>query len=204
MFCQACGNQIEDGAKFCSKCGSSTTVENVQKTSLSMPIFVIRPVLIPWATILSVIPIQLFMTVWAGGFFGGFGMLAVEFLDINLPTWFTFVFFGALAFFGIPFLVYYAKKNTYSKTKYKFYADKLEYTEGFWTAENKTIKYKNITETYLRRGVIQKKYGIGTIILSAPATNNYQGVASSGIKILDIENPEKIYERVQLLIDKAT
>ena len=157
MFCKKCGNQIENGAKFCSKCGSSITIGNLQKTSpidLNMPIFIIRPVFIPWVTIVSVIPIQLFMTILAGGFLGGFVLFVVEFFNIifnnnlNLPIWFTFVFFGALVFFSIPFLTYYVKKKTYNKTKYKFYADRVEYTEGFWTAESKTIKYKNIIETY--------------------------------------------------------
>jgi membrane protein YdbS with pleckstrin-like domain len=205
MFCKKCGNQIENGAKFCSKCGSSITIGNLQKTSpidLNMPIFIIRPVFIPWVTIVSVIPIQLFMTILAGGFLGGFVLFVVEFFNIifnnnlNLPIWFTFVFFGALVFFSIPFLTYYVKKKTYNKTKYKFYADRVEYTEGFWTAESKTIKYKNIIESYLRKGIVQRKYGIGTIIFFI---NN-----NTGFKIVDVENPEEIYERIQLLIDKTT
>lgn len=36
MFCNKCGNQLEDGAKFCGKCGAP--VDNtVNKTSVSMP-----------------------------------------------------------------------------------------------------------------------------------------------------------------------
>jgi membrane protein YdbS with pleckstrin-like domain len=167
-----------------------------------MPIFIIRPVFIPWVTIVSVIPIQLFMTILAGGFLGGFVLFVVEFFNIifnnnlNLPIWFTFVFFGALVFFSIPFLTYYVKKKTYNKTKYKFYADRVEYTEGFWTAESKTIKYKNIIKSYLIKGIVQRKYGIGTIILIINNRTDFQ--------IIDIENPEEIYERIQLLIDKTT
>ena len=83
---------------------------------------------------------------------------------------------------------------------YKFYADRLEYAEGFWTAEKKTIKYDKITETNLKRGMVQKKYNLGSIILSTPATSNEQGKSNSGIKILDIEDAEEIYEKVQHLI----
>ena len=108
-----------------------------------------------------ILPIQLFMTVWAGGFFGGFGMLGVTAIGLNIPPWSTFAFFGALAFFGVPLLTYYAKKKTYAKTKYLFYSDRLEYAEGFWTAEKKSIKYKNITEANIRKGVIQKKIRTG-------------------------------------------
>jgi hypothetical protein len=74
--------------------------------------------------------------------------------EIAFAPLFPFFFFGGLFFFGIPVLVYFAKKKTYSKTEYKFYKDRLEYAEGFWTAEKKTIKYDNVTETTLRRGII--------------------------------------------------
>ena len=110
------------------------------------------------------------------------------------------MFFGALAFFGIPILVYFVKKKTYAKTKYLLYPDRLEYAEGFWTAENKTIKFKNITEANMRTGVIQKKYGLGSILLSTPATGIQQGTAKSGIRILDVENTKKIYDKILELI----
>lgn len=202
MFCIKCGNQLEDTASFCSKCGTATSKNNNGDVDIDLdtPVVTARPVFIPWVTIASVLPIQLFMTVWAGGFFGVFGMFGLAALGLNPPPWFTFVFFGALAFFGIPFITYYAGKKTYAQTEYKFYPDRLEYSEGFWTAENKTIKYKNVTETNLRKGIIQKKYGLGTIILSTPATGIQEGRAQSGIRISDIENTEEIYNKVQELI----
>ena len=80
-------------------------------------------------------------------------MIAVKALKLPLPPSFTFVFFWVLFFFfGIPLLVYFQKKKTYAKTEYKFYKDRLEYAEGFWTAEKKTVKYDKITETSMRRG----------------------------------------------------
>jgi len=141
------------------------------------------------------------MTVWGAGFFGGFGMFAVKGLGLPLPPWFTFVFFGCLFFFGIPLLVYTAKKRTYAQTEYRFFRNRLEYAEGFWTAENKTIKYDKITETAMRRGIIQRKYGLGTIFLATPATGFQQGRAMSGIRIRDVEEPEKVYEAVEKLIE---
>jgi membrane protein YdbS with pleckstrin-like domain len=202
MFCKECGNKVDSTAKFCSRCGTSISKKAGAQVNadLHTPIVTARPVFIPWVTIASVIPIQLFMTVWAGGFFGGFGMFGLKALGLDLPPWVTFVFFGALAFFAIPLITYYAKKKTYAKTEYKFYPDRLEYAEGFWTVENKTIKYKNITETNMRKGIIQKNYGLGTIILSTPATGSERGRASSGIRISDIENTEEIYNQVQSLI----
>ena len=204
MYCSECGNKIEVGVKFCPNCGASTQASSTRPDTMAYsgePIITAKPVFVGWVTMASVIPIQLFMTVWAGGFFGGFGMFGAQAIGLNLPSWFTFVFFGALAFFGIPTLVYFIKKKTYQKTEYKFYIDKLEYVEGFWTAENKVIKYKNITEANMRKGIIQKQYGLGTIILSTPATGSSNGRARSGIRIADIENTEAIYEEILKLLD---
>lgn len=204
MFCKECGTKIDDDAKFCSNCGTSTSLVETEKKATydsGLPLITARPVFIPWVTIASVIPIQIFMTIWAGGFFGGFSMFGIEALGLDLPTWFPFVFFASLAFFGIPFLTYYAKKKTYEKTEYKFFSDRLEFAEGFWTVENKTVKYRNVTEANLRKGVIQKKYGLGTIILSTPASGFSQGRAWSGIRIADIENPDQVYNKILQLID---
>lgn len=205
MFCSKCGKEMADDAKFCANCGvsvSSAKVEAAQEPDTGEPLLILRPRFIGWVTALSVLPIQIFMTVWGASFCGGFGLLAVKALGLPLPPWFTFVFFGCLFFFGIPFVVYTAKKRTYAQTEYRFFRNRLEYAEGFWTAENKTIKYDKVTETAMRRGIIQRKYGLGTIFLATPATGFQQGRAMSGIRIRDIEEPEKVYEAVEKLIEK--
>lgn len=205
MFCSKCGKELADGARFCASCGAPVSgTQNVatQEADTGEPLLVLRPHFIGWVTALSVLPIQLFMTVWGAGFLGGFGLFAVQGLGLPLPPWFTFVFFGCLFFLGIPLLVYTAKKRTYAQTEYRFFRNRLEYAEGFWTAENKTIKYDKVTETAMRRGIIQRKYGVGTIFLATPATGFQQGRARSGIQIRDVEEPEKVYGMVEKLIGK--
>ncbi|MFP4191239.1 MAG: PH domain-containing protein [Candidatus Hydrogenedentota bacterium] len=205
MFCSACGTKMADDASFCSSCGaalSGAQSTQAHEPDTGEPLLVLQPRFIGWVTALSVLPIQLFMTVWGAGFLGGFGMFAVDALGLPLPPWFTFVFFGCLFFFGIPLLVYTAKKKTYAETEYRFFKDRLEYAEGFWTAENKTINYDKVTETAMRRGVIQRKYGLGTIFLATPATGFQQGQTASGIQIRDVEEPEEVYAAIQKLIGK--
>ena len=203
MFCSECGSEMADEARFCASCGTARAGSGSQAKcgpDTGEPLLVLRPKFIGWVTALSVLPIQLFMTVWGAGFCGGFGTFAVKGLGLPLPPWFTFVFFGCVFFFGIPLLVYTAKKRTYAQTEYRFYRDRLEYAEGFWTAESKTIKYDKVTETAMRRGVIQRKHGLGTIFLATPATGFQQGRTTSGIRIRDVEEPEKVYETVERLI----
>jgi membrane protein YdbS with pleckstrin-like domain len=190
-FCSACGNAVGE---------SPRTV--VQESNI--PVLSLNPVFIPWAVMLAILPLHIFMTIWGGGFFGGFSMFAVQALGIKLPPGSTFVFFGALFFFAIPIITYTAQKKTYAKTEYRFYQTKLDYYEGFFTTEEKTIDYKNITEVNLVRGIIQRKYGLGTVVLSTPATGFAQGRARSGIRIHDIPNAEQVYQQVKGLIQRAT
>ena len=205
MFCSKCGKEVADNVNFCANCGAKTPGIQTSRTKEmddGKPLFILRPHFIGWVTILSVLPFQLFMTVWGAGFFGGFSLLAIKSLGLSLPPVLAFYFFGGLFFFGIPIFAYTAKKRTYRQVEYKFFRDRLEYAEGFWTAENKTIKYDKITETSMRCGIVQKKYGLGTIFLATPATGFQHGKAMSGIRIKDVEKPEKVYNTVLKLIGK--
>jgi membrane protein YdbS with pleckstrin-like domain len=206
MFCKECGNQIGEDSKFCPECGISLQAPPPIAQSAGIdnaePVLVLKPVFIPWVAVVSILPLQIFFTIWGAGFFGGFGMFAVKGIGLPLPSWFTFVFFGLLFFFGIPLLTCVAKKKTYADTEYRFYNDHLEYAEGFWTAEYKTIKYKNILEANLGRGIIQRNYDLGTIYLATPATGMSTGRTASGIRIADIPDADQIYQTVQQLIEQ--
>ena len=198
MYCQDCGTQLRDDARFCHSCGTRMTTTGYAADSAT-PNFTLRPVFIPWVTVLSVLPIQIFMTIWGGLFFGGFATVGLGAVEIGLPKWAPFVICGGVFFFAIPFLVYFAKKKTYAKTEYRFFNSKLDYFEGFFTVEEKTIDYKNVTEVNLRKGIVQKMYGLGTIILSTPATG-YTRASRSGILVADIKNPDSVYRQVKDLI----
>ncbi len=207
MYCSKCGQQNADEARFCNSCGapmsSSSRSTGFSAGDSSTPLLVLRPVFVPSVAIASIIPLQLFFTDWGGGFFGGFGMFGAQALGLDLPMWFTFVFFGALFFFAIPFIAYTAWKKTYAKTEYRFFPNKLDYYEGFFTVEEKSIAYRNITEVNLRKGIFQQKHGLGTIVLSTPATGAGSGRARSGIRVRDIENPDVVYRQVKDLISRA-
>ena len=209
MFCSNCGKAVPEGAKFCPSCGFSiasqeNNLKNSTKQDPNRLLLAVKPVFIAWVAILSVLPIQIFFTIWGAGFFGGFSFVAVEALNWNLPKGFTFIFFGLLFFLGIPAVTYFAKKRTYEATEYKFYGDHLEYAEGFWTAENKSIRYSKIQEVSFRSGIVQRKYGLGTIFLSTSATGFVSGRSRSGIRIVDVPNAEKIYHALKKTIEEQS
>lgn len=204
MYCRNCGREMQNDSSFCPGCGTAVADPlgpTIRESNI--PVLALKPVFVPWAVMLSILPLHIFMTIWGGGFFGGFSMFAVQALGIDLPPGSTFAFFGALFFLAIPVITYTAQKKTYAKTEYRFYQTKLDYYEGFFTTEEKTIDYKTITEVNLVKGIVQKKYGLGTVILSTPATGFARGRSRSGIRIQDIPNADRVYQQVKDLVQQA-
>jgi membrane protein YdbS with pleckstrin-like domain len=171
--------------------------------------FSLKPVFIGWITLLMQLPFQLFFTLWCGGFFGGmarsFGLVAK---DSQTP----FILFGALAFFGIPLVVYIGKKLNYSRTEYNFLDDQLEFEEGFFTINRKVIKYRDVKEVTLRKGILQRIYGLGTIYLATLATGSttsynpfytlgFGNVSASGVGVRDVPNPDEAFEKIKGLVE---
>jgi uncharacterized membrane protein YdbT with pleckstrin-like domain len=171
------------------------------------PEFSLRPVFIGWITLLIQLPFQLFFTLWAGGFFGG---MATSFLGINSRA--PFIFFGALAFVGVPIVAYVGKKLNYTRTEYRFYADRLEFDEGFFTINKKVIKFRDVKEVTLRKGIFQRTYGLGTIYLATLATGStsntnpfvalgFGNVSASGVSVRDIADPDQVFDKVRAIVD---
>ena len=68
--------------------------------------FSLKPVFIGWITLVCQLPLQLFFTLWCGGFFGAMLMSGGMFSkDSSAP----YILFGGLAFIGFPLVIYIAK-----------------------------------------------------------------------------------------------
>ncbi len=175
--------------------------------------FIIKPVFVGWSTLLAHLPFQLFFTFWAGGFFGGMFQVAFG-KNVSLPVS-PFILVGGFTFVALPLTVFVTKKFNYLRTEYKFLDDRLEFEEGFFTINKKVVKFKDVKETNLRKGPLQRVNGLGTIYLAttatgaAPFTNPFSvfgfgNTSNSGIAIRDIPNSEQEFERIRQLIDLAT
>ena len=201
MRCHQCSHENTEAARFCGDCGAPLSGSRPGETP-DEPTLVLRPTFVPKAALLSALPLQLFLTVWGGGFFGGFSQLVIDGLNLSIPRWLPFIFFGAAFFFGIAAFFYQAQKRSYEKTEYRFTRFKLDYFEGFLAVEEKTIPLANVTEVSLRRGVVQKRFNLGTVVLSTPASMS-SSRQLAGIRLHDIENADEVYKNVRELVDKA-
>jgi len=169
----------------------------------------VTPVFIGWITLVMQLPLQLFFTLWASLFFGG--MIASTGVFGKSLGWPAYVI-GVVTFVGMPIVTYVGKKLNYSRTEYRFYDDRLEFDEGFFTINKKVIKFRDVKETTLRKGVLQRIYGLGSIYLATLATGStrntnpfvalgFGNVSASGVVVRDIEDPDGTFEKVRQLVD---
>jgi membrane protein YdbS with pleckstrin-like domain len=168
----------------------------------------IKPVFIGWIALLMQLPLQLFFTVWCGGFFGGMGAAAGIFPKDSRAAYII----GAITFVAFPVVTYVGKRLNYSRTEYRFYPDRLEFDEGFFSINKKVIKFRDVKETTLRKGILQRIYGLGSIYLATLATGStrnsnpfvalgFGNVSASGVVVRDIGDPDGTFEKVGQLVD---
>jgi len=178
----------------------------------------LRPVFIGWITLVIQLPLQLFLTFWAGSFFGGMlivvgGTLVKTRNSFLWDTHIPFVICGGITFVVIPLVAYFGKKLNYSRTEYRFYNDHLEFEEGFFSLNRKVIRYKDIRESTLHKGLFQRIYGLGSIYLATLATGSMRGpnvfsslgfgnVTASGVIVRDVQSPDEVYDKLRALIDR--
>nr|WP_281381093.1 PH domain-containing protein [Methylobacterium brachythecii] len=100
----------------------------------------------------------------------------------------------------------------YRNTQYRLFSDRLEVEEGFMTLHEKRIMFRDVREVSIRRGVLQRTAGLGSVYLATQATGTGQawspfrllGTGStfgSGAMIMDIPDAGEAYERIRDLVD---
>ena len=144
------------------------------------------------------------MSQTTGGFFG----VAVTSLDIfDRSSRVPFLFFGVLAFFGVPLVAYFGENLNYESTEHNFYADHA--VRRFLTIHRKVIKLTELKEVTLRKGILQRLHGLGTIhfitsAIGAPSyTNPFAalGFGNALANVRDISNPDENHERIRTLVE---
>lgn len=90
----------------------------------------------------------------------------------------------------------------------------MAFEEGFFSHNKKIIKYRDVVEVTLRKGLLQRSVGLGTIYLGTVATGSNQqfnpfyaigfgNISASGAGIRDIRDPDAAFDRIRTLVDAA-
>jgi membrane protein YdbS with pleckstrin-like domain len=173
-----------------------------------------RPRFVLWTSFFAQLPLQLFIAFWAGGFFGGlitsFFPAAADRVIDRLMYPFVAVGFGTFFLLSVGTLI--VKSLNYANTVYRIHPDRIEIEEGFFTRHRKELAFCSVREINLRRGILQRLVGLGSVYIATAATGQGQwwqssaiiGATStfgSGAMLMDLANSETIYQQLRRLVE---
>ncbi|MCX7678242.1 MAG: PH domain-containing protein [Spirochaetes bacterium] len=196
MNCANCAAPISDDAKYCSNCG-------YMLESFGTPQLIVKPLFSPLSVLISVIPVQIFFTLWGTVVFGIVSFFLIDYFELTINPWIVAIIIGAIFFILTPAIATFLILQRYSRTEYRFYRDHLECEEGLFSTQHKIINLDNIIEVNLQQSFWDRLFNLGTIVLSTAAKGEKTGSLRSGIRIVDIPQPKDAYRAIQRIIDLA-
>lgn len=177
--------------------------------NIEEPITITKPKFIFSMSLLKAIPLGMFF-----GIFGGIGVL-MAFLIMSGqsttgevdPIVTSMFVVGAGGCFIVSIVLYlWYRKTALNHIEYRIFSNRIEYFEGFFTVEQKTVNFADLSEIYLRKGMVQKRYNVGTIMLMTKGfVLPMIGMSRSmgGMLLRDIPNPDSIYKQLKQLKDSS-
>lgn len=112
--------------------------------------------------------------------------------DMEFLSWVYYV----LAVFIVGFLRYWFIKNLYLNSSFEFGENTIREKQNYLISLFKEIKYSNIKEVEMSKGLFQKYFGLGNLILHTQASSR-DGNEDSGLSLCDISNIEDVYHLVK-------
>jgi len=200
MYCHNCGIEVGTESLYCPSCGTSQ-IDTPGTTGGRDPMVIIKPFFTPLNIFVSIIPLQLFFTLWGGVVFGIAAFFLFQYFEIAADPWMAAIVIAGIFFVVTPVVAMYLMVQRYSRTEYRFYAERLDYHEGFYATDEKTIGFEHILEVSLIRGFWKRLFNLGTIILSTAATGDRLGPSRSGIRIPDVQWPGETYRKIRRIIE---
>lgn len=192
MFCEKCGNKVDDNSKFCEKCGNKLNNHNSSNESIES---------IDDDTIqLSVTPTYKWSYMSMSYIITFFILILVLAIPLLFQSIILTIFAVLVLFmlFGLIIGVSSAfTRRQYNAYEYNFYKTKLIFKDTFLDLAEKEIKYKYIREITLRQTFFQRFFNLGHITLYT----NAESGSSNGITLMNIENPYDVYKQLKVLID---
>ena len=191
MYCEMCGNKLDDDSVFCTKCGAKIgeSVDKKEDNEIKLTVkpkfkflYLTLPSLITWCIIIAMCAFFAELageeegTQGLGAIVGGFSCVVV------------------LVIVAIKVLF---QKTQYKHLKYDFYSTKVLFEDSFLNLSKKEVKYKYIREVTMRQSFIQRWFNIGNIVLYTNAETGFD----NGISIRNVENVHDIYKQIKEIIN---
>lgn len=93
-----------------------------------------------------------------------------------------------------------------AKTCYRIFADRVEYAEGLWSRQYRTVIYDQVIDVELTEGVLQQTQRVGTVTLvTQQLISNQQGrLSNRRFALVNIPDARGIYELIRSLAIKRS
>jgi uncharacterized membrane protein YdbT with pleckstrin-like domain len=88
-----------------------------------------------------------------------------------------------------------------SRTTYTVYSDRVEYYEGLWNRNHRTLVFDQVIDVELTEGVLQQTQGAGTVTLvTQQLVSHGEGKLSNRrIALSNVPQPNEVYELIRSL-----
>ncbi|MFX0115843.1 MAG: PH domain-containing protein [Candidatus Hodarchaeota archaeon] len=171
------------------------------------PLLILKPKYLRSAAMIKSLGLAVFLAI-----FGGAGVLMATLIssgesstDGTLDATASMMFIvGAIGFFLLGMILYmWYYRTQIDHIEYRIFPNRIEYFEGLFTVEQKTFKFADVSEIYLRKGVFQKRYNVGSLFLMTKGVMipMFGGRGLGGMILRDIEDPDTIYQQLKQLKD---
>jgi len=113
-----------------------------------------------------------------------------------IPAIIVFVILMLLAFLN--------EKFDYKDTEYTVFKNRVEFREGFINTQITMLLLADIKEIHLKKSLLQKICGLGTIRLVTSANTSrtaVPGLHSTGINFKDIKNPNEVFTDMKKAVE---
>lgn len=82
--------------------------------------------------------------------------------------------------------------------EYRFYNNKVEYSDGFLVKSKKNIPYAKITNTEQWQGIVERIFSLGHIYIDTAGTGGHEVIMNY------LDSSEELYEKMNHIIQSGS
>ncbi|MBN2591834.1 MAG: PH domain-containing protein [Sedimentisphaerales bacterium] len=112
-----------------------------------------------------------------------------------------------ISFIAAMILIYIKVFKEPEKTTYRIFPNKLEYYEGLFNKQQRTVIFDQVIDVQLYEGLLQQTKGVGTVVLiTQQLISSGEGQLSNRrVFLKNVPEPQKVYDLLRkLAIDKIS
>jgi uncharacterized membrane protein YdbT with pleckstrin-like domain len=164
------------------------------------PIQEIKPIAVPAQFYIFGPLVAAFISLFPGFFAFVISNIIAQSLDKPIVHYGIVVYI--ISFAVAMYLIYLKAFKEPEKTTYRIFSNKLEYYEGLFNRQQRTVIFDKVIDIKLTEGILQQTKGVGSVILITQQliSSGEEGQLSNrSITLQNIPEPQKVYDLLRKL-----